>query len=354
MGSCNDSFVNLTARDTSNNCTQTNATIAESVVGYYPYAEVAGWILLAIGVGTVFSNAIFLLVYWRNSSSSLHTPFNVYVSNLAISDFVISIFTTPGNFALFALNRWPFSSAFCTLHLYVYWNWYTTSLQYHMLISLNRLWAICFPHHYRTHHTKRLAVSLCTATCLYAHVWTLIGLIPDALYYRTENERECSVNVELQPLWSALYLFTLYTFPEVVVIVVYPVISWKVAQRRKVKARNNPKSALSASGPGGTAAEGPVRQSVPVSQQGHLRGESRLSGPRTSHFKVLTYLVMANVIFWTPNGTYFVLASTMNFSNFSYYTFTLVLLSISPLITPLTYPLASKDWREAFKRLLVR
>lgn len=132
MAACNATIVSPISESTINNCTATNATIAESDVGFYPNVEVAGWILLLVGVGTVVSNGIFLLVYWKNSGSSLHTPFNVYILTLAISDFAIAIFTTPGNFALFALNRWPFSRAFCTLYLYVYWNWYTLSIHYHI------------------------------------------------------------------------------------------------------------------------------------------------------------------------------------------------------------------------------
>ncbi|GAU96060.1 hypothetical protein RvY_07558 [Ramazzottius varieornatus] len=343
---------NLTAGSLRNTSGGSNATASNDDVGFYPNAEVAGWLLLVIGVGTVISNGIFLLTYCKVSSSSFHTPFNVYMLNLAITDFVTAIFTTPGNFALYALNKWVFSRAFCTVYLYGFWTWYSLSIQFHMLISLNRLWAVCFPMHYKTYHTKRLAALMCILTYIYAHIWTLTGLIPDDMYYRTENFRDCSLNLMAQSLWATLCDLILYVVPEVVVVGVYPIIGWKVAQRRKVRASARSKPGATLSAADGVRDRYLARPSASVGPQQRSRGRQNVPGSSTSQFKVLTYLVAATVIFWTPNLVYFAIASTSDYFDSTFYTITVVLLSINPLITPLTYPLASAVWREAFRSLL--
>lgn len=43
----------------------------------------------------------------------------------------------------------------------------------HLLIAINRMWAVIFPMHYRRHHSRRMAICQCVATWVYVSAYML-------------------------------------------------------------------------------------------------------------------------------------------------------------------------------------
>lgn len=80
---------------------------------------------------------IILIIGYRH----LHTPFNVYVVNLLLGNFLYSFLHSPAEIANSLYSVWPFSEAYCRFYLYMSYVFEAGIQQCHALITLNRMWA---------------------------------------------------------------------------------------------------------------------------------------------------------------------------------------------------------------------
>ena len=98
-------------------------------------------------------------------------------------------------------------------------------LNAHALITVNRLWAVLYPVHYRENHTRRVAIILCTVMWVYVTAFKLAVLIPDALYYRRpEATFQCALNrLQQMPLITA-HQIIVYDVPTLLMILAYPIV----------------------------------------------------------------------------------------------------------------------------------
>ncbi|XP_055353306.1 uncharacterized protein LOC129599178 [Paramacrobiotus metropolitanus] len=132
---------------------------------------------------------------------ALRTPFNVYVIVLLCSNILyvginnITMIMTP-------VGHWWIGDGACTVQLYCRYIVITVITHSHVLISINRAWALYWPVSYKNNHTSTVAWLLCFGMVVYVHVCQLPGLVMDALYYRmpvqtphVENVMHISVEV---------------------------------------------------------------------------------------------------------------------------------------------------------------
>ncbi|XP_055352487.1 uncharacterized protein LOC129598546 [Paramacrobiotus metropolitanus] len=146
----------------------------------------------AISVTVVFilsttANGLVLYLFSRVRNLK-RKPFYVFVLNLTITNFVYCIWENAFDIgAAFSPSYWKSrSSVICSVYLYSNYMIQSATCNAHLLITLNRLWAILFPHSYRTHQKVSVFVAICMAKWIFVHVIMLPGLISDGLYYRED------------------------------------------------------------------------------------------------------------------------------------------------------------------------
>ena len=111
---------------------------------------------------------------------------------------------------------------------------FQTWLGVHFTITANRIWAICFPVHYRNHHSRKvaLAINLCLVSCALTAVSPYVFL--DMAYYRLpEFDNGCTVNPTAQ--WSYMIILQLiyYDVPILFPLAMYPLLCYKHFRRRQ-------------------------------------------------------------------------------------------------------------------------
>ncbi|XP_060909543.1 trace amine-associated receptor 13c-like [Labrus mixtus] len=93
----------------------------------------------------------------------LHTPTNILLLSLAVSDCLVGLILIP-NYILLQTSCWFFSDHVCTLLNYFTFIITSTSIGNIVLISVDRYVAICDPLHYSTRVTQR-RVTVCVCLC---------------------------------------------------------------------------------------------------------------------------------------------------------------------------------------------
>lgn len=188
-----------------------------------------------ITVAGIITNGPVLLVIVKNHSTLL-TPFNIYLVNLLIGNLLNLFLFFPLNVIHLAYgDHWWLGFSACTLYLYGLLVLNASMGHCHLLITVNRLWAVSFPISYRNRHRKSVAILICLAMWVYLHVTLLPGVIMDAVYYRLPVETSgCSFNAEAtnsQSHWVAFVQIQGYDLPIVFIAVSYVWIAYRRVKR---------------------------------------------------------------------------------------------------------------------------
>ncbi|XP_055344563.1 neuropeptide FF receptor 1-like [Paramacrobiotus metropolitanus] len=260
------------------NCTTTTAS-RWTFVPRFLLAINAITLLLNIGVLVPF-------VVCRH----LRSCFAVYIITLLLANVV---FCLTNNWMVIVdqtTPRWPLSEAACTLHMYTSWVFEGVTMHVHVLITLNRIWAVYFPHSYRSKHTVRAALLMVLLMFAYVHVVALPGVVLDAINHRTSEF--CSLNTNELPLWTAVVMIVIYLGPIGFMGGAYPFLLMRYQHRRRVSI--------------GPSLQRQWRQSL---SEGHFNYRT------TDHrrgFLVLTAMTISVVVCWTPLQAYFTVAVFIN------------------------------------------
>ncbi|XP_051814813.1 trace amine-associated receptor 13c-like [Acanthochromis polyacanthus] len=118
-------------------------------------------VMSSISVLTVVLNLLVIISvsYFRQ----LHTPTNILLLSLAVSDFLVGIMLLPGEIYR-QTQCWFLGDLICSLYYYVVYIVFSTSVGDMVLISIDRYVAICHPLHYPTRVTvtkAKLYVCIC-------------------------------------------------------------------------------------------------------------------------------------------------------------------------------------------------
>ncbi|XP_023120356.2 trace amine-associated receptor 13c-like [Amphiprion ocellaris] len=109
----------------------------------------------------------------------LHTPTNILLLSLAVSDFLVGFVLLPGEIYL-QTQCWFLGDVMCSLYYYLLFIVFTTSIGNMVLISTDRYVAICHPLHYPTRVTVTKA-KLCVCMCWFCSVFYSSVVFKDAL-----------------------------------------------------------------------------------------------------------------------------------------------------------------------------
>ena len=192
-----------------------------------------------ITVAGLLTNGLVLLVIVVNHTV-LITPFNIYLINLLVGNLLNLILFFPLNVVhLVYGDYWWLGNSTCTFYIYGMYLLNASLGHGHLLITLNRLWAVTFPLSYRSVHRQSLAIKLCLAKWAYLHVVVLPGLFLDALYHRQPVEKfGCSFNVtdEGQFNWGVVVQIVMYDLPIVLIAICYIITAYATIKRYRKKA----------------------------------------------------------------------------------------------------------------------
>ncbi|XP_055348524.1 uncharacterized protein LOC129595509 [Paramacrobiotus metropolitanus] len=240
---------------------------------------------ISIGILQIFLNSAMLvaIVIYKE----LRTSFAVYLAFL----FFLNVIYAASAYPLEIIRqgywgRYWLPSSVCTVHMYLFWVMSAVPVHIHVLITLNRIWAMTFPVSYKNVHGEKVALLLCCIMTVYVHALCLPVVILDAMYYRLpEKENGCFLNTESQMVATTIISIISCDVPIVVVVGAYPFLYYKQARRGK-------KLTASASRTGAS-----TNVTNKVGQSPRSTRSSSLSHP----FLVLTLLTVSVLILWTPN-----------------------------------------------------
>ncbi|XP_055355848.1 5-hydroxytryptamine receptor 1D-like [Paramacrobiotus metropolitanus] len=333
-----------------------------------PDTSYAGWVMIPLTLATLIANILLIAVYIR--FSSIRTPFAVYVISLACGD-LLQTFTLCIHSTVTLLGiRWPFGRSLCILALYLSWALVSFCFHMHVLICANRLWAVTLANHYRLYHNRTVAVSCVVGIVVYINVWVLPGFGIHLRYYADGTGAFiCVPDYPELNLWAHSADVALYFVPELLILVMYPVIFLKV----NGKLRNRVRTGQDGSAPefvsytqksAGNTRSGITNDSMLTTKsvdgtglEERSRARQRIPGrpinPRR-HFAILTALVIGAVLCWTPLNVAYLLIMFQSFTGYQMLAPCTLIFYLDGLLNPLIYPLASAEWREAFKKLFRR
>ncbi|XP_055345039.1 N-arachidonyl glycine receptor-like [Paramacrobiotus metropolitanus] len=211
-------------------------------------------------------------------TKKLHTPFNVYLINLLVADIVyVSLSSFQGVIEWLKPNWWG-GFALCCVYKYGINAPAACMIWSQVLVTVNRVWAVTWPHLYRTHHTARCAVLTCTAMWMVIHAICVPYLILDSWWDLLPGSLYgCFFNSEAHLLYTQIIEISMADFPALFIIVTYPYLLWMTLNRRHRPTRPCHR-----------------RGSAPVSSGGPLDKEHRTA------FLVLTLLTISVIIFLVP------------------------------------------------------
>uniref|UniRef100_A0A8C7XY60 G-protein coupled receptors family 1 profile domain-containing protein n=2 Tax=Oryzias sinensis TaxID=183150 RepID=A0A8C7XY60_9TELE len=119
------------------------------------------FLLFSLSLITVALNLLVIIAV--SHFRQLHTPTNILLLSLAVSDFLVGLLLMPGEI-LRNTACWFLGDLMCSLYNYVSYIITSTSVGDMVLISVDRYVAICDPLHYPSRVTER-RVKVCVCLC---------------------------------------------------------------------------------------------------------------------------------------------------------------------------------------------
>ncbi|XP_055352478.1 proteinase-activated receptor 3-like [Paramacrobiotus metropolitanus] len=315
---------------------------------------------------SVSANILVLYLFYRISNLT-KKPFNVFMLNLIITDFIYCVWENAFDIGInFYPGYWKTrNSAICSVYIYSNYLLQAATCNAHLLITLNRLWAILFPHSYKTNQKVSVFVGICGIKWAYLHVVMMPGFVNDHLYYRKDvTINGCFINLEAQPTWNVTMIFLLFIVPLCVMVVAFPFIFYKhrVRQNELRRLRPSPNSNTNtatlqkAISKAAVTSENITLKEPQTAEQTEGKAidtrKSETSKANSQPILILTLLTLSATICWTPNFIVYTYYTFVPFPDdltiFSVVTF---LYSIQLLMDPILFIVALNDLRAAFFQL---
>ncbi|XP_054643458.1 trace amine-associated receptor 13c-like [Dunckerocampus dactyliophorus] len=150
----------------------------------------------------------------------LHTPTNLLLFSLAVTDFLMGLLVWPGEIYL-RTSCWTLGDVLCFLHNYMCFIAVFVSVGSMVLISADRYVAICDPLHYNTKVTVK-RVQLCVCLCWFFALLLSGIILKDQLAHPEKYSfcyGECVVSVDFEG--GILDLVAVFILPLSIIITLY-------------------------------------------------------------------------------------------------------------------------------------
>ncbi|KAM4559194.1 trace amine-associated receptor 13c-like [Odontesthes bonariensis] len=175
-------------------------------------------VLSSISVLTVMLNL--LVIISVSHYRQLHTPTNILLLSLAVSDFLVGLLSMPAGI-IRNTSCWYLGDLTCFIFIYFSFIITSASVGDMVLISIDRYVAICDPLHYPTRVTERI-VKLCVCLCwLYSALYSLLFVKDDLTLLGKHNSCYGECLIFIDDISGSVDLVLTFILPVTVITVLY-------------------------------------------------------------------------------------------------------------------------------------
>ncbi|XP_062337336.1 melanopsin-like [Osmerus eperlanus] len=171
---------------------------------------IIGSVILMVGITGVLGNALVIYVFCR--SRTLRTPSNLFVVNLAIADFLMSLTQSPVFFVASLHRRWVFGERACELYAFCGGLFGICSMMTLTAIAADRCMAITQPLASLGGMSRKRAVLVLVAVWLYSLGWSLPPFFGWSAYVPEGLQTSCSWDYMTFTAPVRAYTILLFTF----------------------------------------------------------------------------------------------------------------------------------------------
>ncbi|XP_064177073.1 melanopsin-A-like [Anguilla rostrata] len=171
---------------------------------------IIGSVILAVGITGMVGN--FLVMYAFCRSRSLRTPANMFIINLAVTDFLMCITQTPIFFITSMHKRWIFSEKGCELYAFCGALFGICSMITLTVIALDRYFVITRPLASIGVMSRRRAMLILAASWVYSMGWSLPPFFGWSAYVPEGLLTSCSWDYMTFSPSVRAYTMLLFTF----------------------------------------------------------------------------------------------------------------------------------------------
>ncbi|KAI1895059.1 hypothetical protein AGOR_G00102380 [Albula goreensis] len=173
--------------------------------------------LAVITLATVLSNAFVIATIFL--TRKLHTPANLLIGSLAVTDLLVSILVMPISIVYTVSKTWTFGQIMCDIWLSSDITFCTASILHLCVIALDRYWAITDALEYSKRRTTR------RAGVMIGVVWVIsVSISMPPLFWRQAKAHEeltdCMVNTD-QISYTLYSTFGAFYVPTILLIILY-------------------------------------------------------------------------------------------------------------------------------------
>ncbi|XP_026171325.1 melanopsin-A-like [Mastacembelus armatus] len=169
-----------------------------------------GVIILAVGITGIVGNSLVIYAFCR--SRSLRTPSNIFIINLAITDFFMCLTQTPIFFITSMHKRWIFGKKGCELYAFCGALFGICSMMTLMVIAVDRYMVITRPLASLGAMSRRKALSIAAVTWVYSMGWSLPPFFGWSAYVPEGLMTSCSWDYMTFSPSVRSYTMLLFTF----------------------------------------------------------------------------------------------------------------------------------------------
>lgn len=363
-------LLNLSSNSTDSNYTGETAEKGASVL-----AQASAAVFLALlTCATALSNAFVIATIYQ--SQKLHTPANLLIGSLAVTDLLVSVLVMPVSAAYTISQTWTLGQVACDLWLSSDITCCTASILHLCVIALDRYWAITDAVGYSARRTRGRAAAMI------AGAWVIaISISVPPFFWRQvkvdEEVTSCHVNQD-HVFYTIYSTFGAFYIPTLLLVVLYGRIYVEARKRILKQSPQKPGKRLTSAhlithSPGsvasttslayGTAeltsydgtASVPGNSQVKVTMSDALLEKKRISAARERKAtKTLGIILGAYIVCWLPFFIYTLLVPICTSCTFYPELFDLFtwLGYLNSLINPIIYTMSNEDFKQAFHKLM--
>lgn len=193
-------------------------------------------VVALIGIAGILCNGLVLVVYFRRRKCSLKSAFDIFIINLAVSDFLAGIFIFSSRF--FFQPQIPENYTSAMIYCYLLWDAFLlfvsmyVSIYACLALTIERWLAIMKPHFYQKVKPKHAMVAM-------IFVWIWAFLINATKFFKIDanfDERFCHwVEPKIERTFLAFIEISMLGFlPFVIIILLYCQIYNRIHQMRNL------------------------------------------------------------------------------------------------------------------------
>ncbi|XP_069569172.1 melanopsin-A-like [Brachyistius frenatus] len=190
-----------------------------SMVPNYPFPTVdvpdhahytIGVVILAVGITGILGN--FLVIYAFCRSRSLRTPSNIFIINLAVTDFLMCLTQAPVFFITSMHKKWIFGKRGCEMYAFCGALFGICSMMTLMVIAVDRYVVITRPLASLGAMSRKKALSILAAAWVYSMGWSLPPFFGWSAYVPQGLMTSCSWDYMTFTPSVRSYTMLLFTF----------------------------------------------------------------------------------------------------------------------------------------------